>query len=147
MLLVGRTLQALGSRRAFVVHGSDGIDELTTTGESVVARIIEIEGEIEPHLKAARITPEMAGLPRAKLDDFIGGDIETNKALLYDVLTGIKGARRDVVLLNAAATLVAAGLAESLKEGVDMGAEAIDSGQAAATLAKLRQFGEERARK
>jgi len=147
VLLVGRALQALGSKRAFVVHGSDGIDELTTTGESVVARIEEIEPGGESAIKAARITPEMAGLPRAKLEDFIGGDIETNRALLYDVLTGIPGARRDIVLLNAAATLVAAGLAESLKEGVTMGAEAIDSGQAAATLAKLRQFGEKHARK
>jgi anthranilate phosphoribosyltransferase len=147
VLLVGRTLQALGSRRAFVVHGTDGIDELTTTGESVVARIVEIEGETEPHLKAARVTPEMAGLPRAKLEDFVGGDIAMNKALLYDVLTGVKGARRDIVLLNAAATLVAAGIAEGLQEGVSMGAETIDSGQAAATLAKLRQFGMKHARK
>jgi anthranilate phosphoribosyltransferase len=89
----------------------------------------------------------MAGLPRAQLEDFTGGDIETNRALLYDVLTGIKSARRDIVLLNASATLVAAGLAESLKEGVTMGAEAIDSGQAAAILAKLRQFGEKHARR
>jgi len=66
--------------------------------------------------------------------------------LLYDVITGIKGARRDIVLLNAAATLVAAGVAETLKDGVERGAEAIDSGQAAATLAKLRQFGEKHAR-
>jgi len=147
VLLVGRALQALGSRRAFVVHGSDGIDELTTTGESVVARIEETEPGKEPTIKAARMTPEMAGLPRAKLEDFTGGDIATNKALLYDVITGIKGARRDIVLLNAAATLVAAGLTDDLKQGVAMGAEAIDSGQAAATLAKLRAFGEMHARK
>jgi anthranilate phosphoribosyltransferase len=67
--------------------------------------------------------------------------VATNKALLYDVLTGVPGARRDVVLLNAAAVLVAAGLAGDLKEGVAMGADAIDSGQAAATLEKLRRFG------
>jgi anthranilate phosphoribosyltransferase len=140
VLLVGRTLAALGARRAFVVHGTDGIDELTTTGESVVARIEESETG-EPQLKAARITPEMAGLPRATIDQFTGGDVATNKALLYDVLTGIAGARRDVVLLNAAAVLVAAGLAGDLKQGVAMGAEAIDSGLAAATLAKLQQFG------
>ena len=146
VLLVGRALAALGSKRAFVVHGSDGIDELTTTGESVVARVEEAEDGGEPTLKAARVTPEMAGLPRSTLDQFIGGDIETNKALLYDVLTGIPGARRDIVLLNAAATLVAAGLAGDLKEGVAMGAEAIDSGQAAATLARLRRFGEKHAR-
>src|SRR5579863_2203719 len=144
VLLVGRALLSLGSRRAFVVHGTDGIDELTTTGESIVDRIIESESE--PQLKAARITPEMAGLPRAKLEDFAGGDIATNMSLLYNVLTGIPGARRDIVLLNAAATLVAAGLAGDLKEGVAMGAEAIDSGQAAATLARLRRFGEKHAR-
>ena len=139
VLLVGRTLKALGARRAFVVHGTDGIDELTTTGESVVARIEESETG-EPQLKAARITPEMAGLPLATIDQFTGGDVATNKALLYDVITGIPGPRRDVVLLNAAAVLVAASLAGDLKEGVALGAEAIDSGQAAATLAKLQQF-------
>jgi anthranilate phosphoribosyltransferase len=83
----------------------------------------------------------MAGLTRTTLDQFTGGDVKTNAALLYDVLTGIPGARRDIVLLNAAAALVAAGLAAGLKEGVALGAEAIDSGQAAATLEKLRQFG------
>ncbi|MGA7859587.1 MAG: anthranilate phosphoribosyltransferase [Terracidiphilus sp.] len=142
VLLVGRTLAALGARRAFVVHGTDGIDELTTTGESVVARVEESETPGEPTIKGARITPEMAGLPRTTLDQFTGGDVATNSALLYDVITGIPGARRDIVLLNAAAALVAAGLAGDLKDGVAQGAEAIDSGQAAATLAKLRQFGE-----
>jgi anthranilate phosphoribosyltransferase len=144
VLLVGRTLASLGAKRAFVVHGTDGIDELTTTGESIVARVEESEtGECT--LKAARVTPEMAGLPRTTLDQFTGGDVKTNSALLYDVLIGLPGARRDIVLLNAAATLVAAGLALDLKEGVRLGAEAIDSGQAAATLAKLRQFGEKHA--
>jgi anthranilate phosphoribosyltransferase len=140
VLLVGRTLAALGAKRAFVVHGTDGIDELTTTGESVVARVEENEAG-ESKLKAARVTPEMAGLPRSTLDQFIGGDVGQNAALLLDVLTGIKGARRDIVLLNAAAALVAAGRVGDLKEGVAMGAEAIDSGQAAATLEKLRRFG------
>jgi len=140
VLLVGRALKELGAKRAFVVHGTDGIDELTTTGESIVARIEEQEtGEIT--IKAARITPEMAGLTRATLDQFTGGDVATNSALLYDVLTGISGARRDIVLLNAAAALVAAGVAADLKEGVRLGAEAIDSGQAASTLEKLRRFG------
>ncbi len=154
VLLVGRALVSLGAKRAFVVHGTDGIDELTTTGESVVARIEEsAEGKPDLHssdkdpspgtptMKAARVTPEMAGLPRATLDQFTGGDVATNKSLLYDVLTGIPGARRDIVLLNAAAVLVAASLAGDLKQGVAMGAEAIDTGQAAATLAKLQQFG------
>jgi len=141
VLLVGRTLAALKAKRAFVVHGTDGIDELTTTGESIVARVEEPETGGAPTLKASRVTPEMAGLPRATLDQFTGGDVKTNTALLYDVLTGIPGARRDIVLLNAAAALVAAGLAADLKDGVAQGAEAIDSGQAAATLEKLRRFG------
>jgi len=140
VLLVGRTLAALGAKRAFVVHGTDGIDELTTTGESVVARIVEAETG-PPTLKAARITPEMAGLKRATLEEFAGGDVKTNTAYLFDVITGIPGPRRDIVLLNAAAALVAAGLADDLKEGVLRGADAIDSGQAAVTLEKLRRFG------
>ena len=88
------------------------------------------------------MTPEMAGLPRVTLDQFSGGDVQTNASLLYDVITGIPGPRRDVVLLNAAAALVAARIAADLKEGVAIGAEAIDTGEAAATLAKLRKFGE-----
>ncbi|MGA2218628.1 MAG: anthranilate phosphoribosyltransferase [Terracidiphilus sp.] len=141
VLLVARTLAALGAKRAFVVHGTDGIDELTTTGESIVARVEETEGGEAPSMKAARVTPDMAGLARATLGDFAGGDVETNARLLYDVVTGIPGARRDIVLLNAAAALVAAGMAGDLKEGVALGAEAIDSGQAAVTLEKLRRFG------
>ncbi len=141
VLLVGRALVELGAKRAFIVHGTDGIDELTTTGESVVARVEEPEAGGTPTMRAARITPEMAGLPRATLEQFTGGDVKTNAALLYDVLTGVPGARRDIVLLNAAAGLVAAGLAGDLKEGVRLGTDAIDSGEAAATLAKLRQFG------
>jgi anthranilate phosphoribosyltransferase len=145
VLLVGRALVELGARRAFVVHGTDGIDELTLTGESIVARIEETDGGGKPTLHAARITPEMAGLTRRRLEEFSGGDVKLNAALLYDVLTGVAGARREIVLLNAAAGLVAAGLAGDLKEGVRLGAEAIDSGQAAATLAKLRTFGEKHA--
>jgi anthranilate phosphoribosyltransferase len=140
VLLVGRTLAVLGAKRAFVVHGTDGIDELTTTGESVVARVEESEAG-ESTLKAARVTPEMAGLPRATLDQFTGGDVTTNAAHLYDILTGTPGARRDIVLLNAAAALVAAGLAGDLREGVILSAGAVDSGRAAAMLEKLRRFG------
>ena len=140
VLLMGRTLKELGAKRAFVVHGTDGMDELTTTGESIVARIEESETG-ETTLRASRVTPEMAGLPRATLEDFTGGDAATNAAMIYDVITGIPGPRRDIVLLNAAAALVANGMAGDLKEGVALCAEAIDSGQAAATLEKLRRFG------
>jgi anthranilate phosphoribosyltransferase len=138
-LLVARTLIELQTtRRAFVVHGVDGMDELSTTGESIVVRV---EPAAEPAMKAARFTPEMAGLPRATLDDLAGGDANDNAMILYDVITGIPGPRRDIVLYNAAAALVASGIAEDLREGVLRAAEAIDSGEAAVTLQKLRQFG------
>jgi anthranilate phosphoribosyltransferase len=147
VLLVGRTLAALGARRAFVVHGTDGIDELTTTGESVVARVEETEPGSEPTLKAARVTPEMAGLPRATLADFTGGDAHASAAIILAILQGETGPRRDIVLLNAAAALVAAGVADDLKEGVARGAEAIDCGHAEAVLENLRQFGQKYAEK
>lgn len=142
-LLVARTLVELGTtRRSFVVHGLDGMDELTLTGESLVVRV---EPESDPPFKAARYLPDMAGLPIASMDELLGPDrtdAGAHAELLYDVLTGINGPKRDIVLFNAAAALVAVGLASGMREGVERGAEAIDSGEAAATLAKLRLFGE-----
>jgi anthranilate phosphoribosyltransferase len=137
-LLVARTLIELQTtRRAFVVHGLDGLDELTLTGESVTVRVEPAE---QPQMKAAKVTPEMAGLPRATLEQLSGGDANDNAAILYDVITGIPGPRRDIVLFNAAAALVAVGLAADLREGVARAVEAIDSGEAAVTLQKLRLF-------
>jgi anthranilate phosphoribosyltransferase len=139
-LHVARTLIELQTtRRAFVVHGLDGLDELTLTGESVTVRVEPAE---QPAMKAAKVTPEMAGLPRATLEELSGGDANDNAAILYDVITGIPGPRRDIVLFNAAAALVAVGLADDLREGVARAAEAIDSGEAAVTLQKLRLFGQ-----
>jgi len=142
VLLVARALVALGARRAFVVHGTDGIDELTTTTESVVARVEETEPGGEPTLKAARVTPEMAGLPRATVEELIGGDAQENAAILTEILDGVPGPRRDIVLFNAAAALVAAGITDDLKEGVERAAEAVDSGHARSVLGDLRRFGE-----
>lgn len=142
-LLMARTLVELGTtRRAFVVHGLDGMDELTLTGESLVVRV---EPETDPPFKAARYLPEMAGLPITSMQELLGpdrSDAAAHAEVLYDILTGIKGPKRDIVLFNAAAALVAVGLAGGMKEGVERGAEAIDSGEAAATLARLRMFGE-----
>ena len=143
-LLVARTLLELKTtRRAFVVHGLDGLDELSLSGESITVRV---EPAAEPAIKAARITPEMAGLTRANVDEISCGEdpdpATANASILYDVVTGIPGPRRDIVLLNASAALVAAGIAQDLKEGVARAAEAIDSGMAAVTLQKLRNFGE-----
>jgi anthranilate phosphoribosyltransferase len=88
----------------------------------------------------------MAGIARATLEELSGGDgpdyATDNASILYDVITGIPGPRRDIVLFNASAALVAAGIADDLKEGVARAAEAIDSGQAAVTLQKLRIFGQ-----
>lgn len=144
-LLMARTLLELnaanpnGTRSAFVVHGLDGLDELTLTGESIAVRF---DPAGEPVIKAARVTPEMAGLPRTTIEELSGGNAEENAAHLYDVITGIPGPRREIVLFNAAAALVAGGHAADLKDGVARAAEAIDSGMAAVTLQKLRSFGE-----
>lgn len=139
-LLLGRTLVELATERlAFVVNGTDGLDEYTLTGDTIAVRVEETpEGHT---MRAARVTPEMAGLTRTTMDQLSGGDAEQNASILYDLITGIPGPKRDIVLLNAAAALVAAGMAGDLKEGVVKAAEAIDSGEAAATLAKLRGFG------
>ena len=141
VLLVGRALVALGAGRAFVVHGTDGIDELTTTAESVVARVEETEAGGEPTMKAARVTPEMAGLARSSVEEMIGGDAQENAAILTGILDGVPGPKRDIVLFNAAAALVAAGITDDLKEGVVRAAEAVDSGHAKAVLEQLREFG------
>jgi len=142
-LLLARTLLELKTERtAFVVNGTDGLDELTTTAESIVVKVEEGRDGADYKMSAARTTPEMAGVPRATMDELAGGDAQENAAILYDIVTGIKGPKREIVLLNASAALVAAGMAVDLKEGVGLAAEAIDSGEAAGTLAKLRRFGE-----
>lgn len=126
-LVLGR----LGAERAWVVHGSDGLDELTTTGPSKVAELKN--GAVS----LFEITPEEAGLPRARAQDLKGGDAEANAAALRGVLEGKPGAYRDIVLLNTAAALMVADKAGSLKDGVAIAAKAIDSGAAEATLTRL----------
>ncbi|ACB95083.1 anthranilate phosphoribosyltransferase [Beijerinckia indica] len=128
---LAQVLQALGGKHVWVVHGSDGLDELTTTGPSFVTALED--GAI----RSFTITPEMAGLPQATLADLKGGDPETNAAALREALGGKKSAYRDIALLNAAAALVIAAKAKDLKEGVLIGAKAVDSGAASAVLAKL----------
>lgn len=124
-------LGALGTERAWVVHGSDGLDEITTTGPTHVADLRD--GKV----RLFELTPEMAGLPRATPADLRGADAATNAAAITELLAGRPGAYRDIVLLNSAATLVIAGKAADLKAGVALGAAAIDSGKAKATLEKL----------
>ncbi len=128
---MARVLANLGSERVWVVHGNDGIDELTTTGPSVVAELKD--GAVETF----EVSPSEAGLPVATLDDFRGADAETNALALGALLDGHKGPFRDIVLFNCAAAMIVADRADDLKAGVALAAAAIDSGAARATLERL----------
>jgi anthranilate phosphoribosyltransferase len=128
---LAETLGRLGSIRAWVVHGADGLDEITTTGATHVAEFKD--GKVHEF----DITPADAGLPQAKPQDLKGGTPAENAATMQALLKGTKGPIRDVVLFNAAAVLVIADAAPDLKAGVAQAALAIDSGKAAAALAAL----------
>ena len=114
-----------------MVHGSDGLDEITTSGPTSVAALED--GAV----RCFEITPEDAGLPRAKPEALRGGDAEQNAKALLDVLKGKPGAFRDVALLNAAAALIVAGKAKDLKQGAALAAQAVDSGEAEGRLDRL----------
>jgi anthranilate phosphoribosyltransferase len=126
---LAEALSMLGLRRALVVHGSDGLDEITVTASTRIAEVRD--GQVRSY----EVTPEEFGLQRATLEEISGGDAAHNAMLIREVLSGKKSARRDIVLLNAAAALVAAGRADHLGDAVPLAAKAIDSG---AALAKLR---------
>ncbi|WP_349370395.1 anthranilate phosphoribosyltransferase [Salinarimonas sp.] len=128
---IAETLRALGSERVWVVHGSDGLDELTTTGPSEVVALED--GEI----RTFQIDPRDVGLALAEPQDLKGGDPAHNAAALRAVLEGERTAYRDIAVLNAGASLVVAGAAADLAEGVAKAAEAIDSGAAKTALARL----------
>jgi anthranilate phosphoribosyltransferase len=127
---IARALGALGAVRAWAVHG-DGMDELTTTGESEVAEWRD--GDI----RLFRVTPEAVGLTRARIEDLRGGEPEANALALRGVLRGDSGAYRDMVLLNAAAALLVADKVETLSEGAALAGQVIDDGRAAAVLERL----------
>ncbi len=127
---IAEVLGKLGSERAWVVHG-DGLDELTTTGVTHVAELRNGKvGEFE-------VTPEAAGLPRARLDDIKGADPATNAERLRAMLDGKAGPLRDIVLLNAAAALMVAGRARDLRDGFAQAARSIDGGGAKRALERL----------
>ncbi len=128
---MARTLGNLGSERAWVVHGSDGMDELTLTGPSFVAELKD--GAI----KTFEVSPEDAGLKRAAAEDLKGGDGAVNAVRIRALLAGEHSPLRDFVLYNAAAALLVAGRAAHLKQGVALAAESIDRGRAAAALDRL----------
>ena len=131
---LAEALSMLGLRRALVVHGADGLDEITITG---ITRIAEVrDGQVHSY----EVTPEEFGISRAPIDAISGGDAAENAAIILGILDGAKSPRRDVVLLNAAAALVAAGRANRLGDGVPMAAHAIDSGAATQKLTALVAF-------
>lgn len=128
---MAQVLKNLGSDAVWVVHGSDGLDEITTAGPTSVAALEN--GKI----RTFELTPEDAGLPRSQPGAFRGGDGEANAKTLLDVLKGKKSAYRDVSLINAAAALVVAGKAKDIKDGVALAAKSVDSGEAEGRLQRL----------
>jgi len=132
--LMAGALAVLGLNRGFVVHGSDGLDEITTTGETVA---FEIQmGGVERRILA----PEDFGVPRAAPGALKGADLAHNCAIAREVLSGTRGPHRDIVLVNAAAALVAAGRAADFPSGMEIAARSIDSGAARAKLDALARF-------
>lgn len=129
---MAEALRDLGTQRAWIVHGEDGLDEITTTGQTHVASL-EADGSV----REFTIVPEDAGLARASLDELKGGEPHENAAALHRLLDGEPGAYRDIVLLNAGAALVLAGKAGDLREGTVLAARAIDDGRARQTLKAL----------
>lgn len=128
---IAHVLHKLGSRHAWVVHGRDGLDELSTTGPTLVAELRD------GNVTTFEVTPDDAGLPRAAMADLKGGDAAVNAAALRQVLEGARGAYRDIVLLNTAAALIVGGRVQTLREGVAMAAASIDSGAARGALERL----------
>ena len=131
---VAEVLMRLGSERAWVVHGRDGLDELTVFDVTHVAELSD--GQV----REFEVDPKKLGLAGAHRDEIAGGDAAVNAAKVRAVLGGEKGAARDIVLLNTAAALVVSGASKTLEEGVARAATAIDSGAAAAKLAELAAF-------
>lgn len=127
-------LAELGTRRAFVVHGADGLDEIALSGETHVA---EVSGK---SVRTYRLAPEDFGVMHAPLDSLLGGDAQTNAQIIRAILAGETGPRRDIVLINASAALVAAGRADNLRSGVTLAAQSIDSGSAMKKLEALVKF-------
>ena len=129
--LVAEALNRLGVRRAFVVHGEDGLDEITTTGKTHVFEVAH------GHVTETALIPADFGIDPAKHEDLTGDDASENALIMQRILEGVHGPRRDIVVVNAAAALVAAGHAASFSEGAAQAAESIDSGKA---REKLRAF-------
>jgi anthranilate phosphoribosyltransferase len=137
--LVARSLALLGTERAWVVHGADGLDELSTTGYTKVSECRD--GAVNTFY----LHPADVGLPKGAPDSLKGGDAADNAAIARAILAGEKGAPRDIVLLNAGASLLIAGRAATVPEGLAMAGDAIDTGRAAGVLQRLVTLSQESA--
>ncbi len=124
----------LGTERAFVVHGADGFDEISTTG---LTTVFQVEDQ---RVQKGQWSPADFGIPQSNVEDLKGGDPETNAGIVRSILSGVPGPHRDIVVVNAAAALFIAGKASDLKTAVAMAAESIDSGAAESKLDQLLQF-------
>ncbi|HTK94795.1 MAG TPA: anthranilate phosphoribosyltransferase [Terriglobales bacterium] len=131
---LAEALRRLGLKRVLVVHGMDGLDEITLARETLVAELRN--GRFQTYY----VQPEEFGMKRAPLSAISGGNAKQNAKIIRDVLAGKKSARRDIVVLNAAAALVAAGKADSIADGLPLAEESIDSGKAEKKLAQLVRF-------
>jgi len=131
---IAKVLHNLGTEKAWVVHGSDGMDEITVTSESYIAELKD--GEV----RTFTLTPEELGIERAEEEELIGGDAQHNAMELRNVLKGKECAYLDAVIVNSGAALVAAGAARDIKEGMTLAEQAIESGKAQETLEKLVEF-------
>jgi len=131
---IANVLGNLGAKRALVVHGADGLDEVTTTGKTFVA---EFNGK---EVISYDIDPQELGIPQANEDDLKGGDLQENIAIVNDILDGVEGPKRDVVVINAAYALYAAEKVESIEEGIQLSHEAINTGKARDKLEELIEF-------
>ncbi len=134
MELMANALHGLGLDHAFVVHGANGMDEVSISSRTFVVEVLG--GEIRQFV----MTPEDFGIPSVKIDAILGGDAAENAKIIESVFRGERGPRRDVVLLNAAPAIVAGGAAKTWKEGIQLAAEAIDRGDALKKLQELREF-------
>ena len=135
---IAEVLARLGARRAFVVHGAGGIDELSPVGPNLVGEVVDgsvRERELDPEAEL--------GLPRCSVEELRGGTPEENAAAIRDVFAGGKGGRRSAILLNAAGAIAAGGHAADLREGLELARETIDSGAAAERLERLIAFSRE----
>jgi len=132
--VLSRVLYNLGTKHVLVVYGKDGLDEVTTTNNTVISEAFP------GNFKDYEIIPEEFGFQRARLKDLAGGNIDTNVGIVLDVLNGKKCFARDIVLLNSGCAIYAADKAGSIKEGIDLSIESIDSGKALKKLQLLKEY-------